>query len=216
MRRKETAAGEEILVLHERWVRAVQKHLREIVTAIVAIVLVLSLLTGYRTYHERKEAKAALLYAQAISLKDMEAARKKLEEVVQKYSGTVAAREALLNLWELSLAKRSPDLQTRLKALKRKAPGELKFSFSLAEGYLLEEKGKYKEAEQKYQKVLKKAPFSGIVVYADLARVYEALRDWPKALEAYRKYLELKPPLGGLHFVEYKLAKIEQVLSKTK
>ena len=216
MRRDGRSAGEEILVLHERWVGAARKHLREIVTGVVVLILGLSLIAGYRTYQARKEAKAALIYVQAVSLKDRETARQKLEEVVLNYPGTVAAREALLHLWEWSLANRDSDLPKRLEELKRKAPEELEASFFLAEGYLLEEKGKHREAAQKYKEVIKKAPFSGVVVYADLARVYEALNDWPKALEAYRKYLGLKPPSGSLRFVEYKLDRIEEALSKTK
>jgi len=216
MKKGKENASKEILVLHEKWVEAAKKHLREIVAATVALILGLSLVAGYRSYHKRKEGKAAILYAQAISLKDSEAVRKRLEAIVQRYFGTVAAREALLDLWELSLSKRSPDLQKRLKVLKRNAFRETQYSLLLAEGYLLEEKGKYKEASWRYQEVLKKAPFSGVIVYADLARVYEALKDWSKALEAYQEYLKLKPPSGGLNFIEYKLARIQQVLSKTK
>ncbi len=211
----EFSTGEELLVLHERWVKAAREHLREIVATVVGLVLLLSLWAGYRMYQDRREGKAALLYAQALSLKDQEAAFQKLQKLVKEYPGTVAAREARLNLWERDLGKKEPEaLLAALKTLERESEGEVKFSVLLARGYLLEESGKVRKAVAIYEKVLKEAPFTKRIVYADLARAYENLKDYRTALDYYKKYLETKPPAGGLDFVEYKLSEIEKVLAK--
>ncbi len=216
MAREETSAGEEILVLHERWVRLAREHLREIVAAVVGLVLVLSLVAGYRAYQNRRENKASLLYMQALSLKDPEKLRTKLQEIVRKYPGTVAAREARLNLWELALNQRSPLREELLKAIRKEARGAQKVSVWLGEGYLAEEKGDLSRALEAYQKALKEGSFSGAVVYGDLARVYEKEKAWQKALEAYQKYLAEKPSAGNLSFVEYRLAALKQKLTAQK
>ncbi len=212
---EELAGGQELLVLHERWVGAARKHLREIVAAVVGLILVLSLWAGYRMYQDRREGRAALLYAQALSLRDRKASFKKLEELLRRYPGTVAAREARLNLWERDLGKKRPEeLLSALKDLERESRGEIKASVLLGRGYLLEESGKLRKAVGLYEKVLREAPFSGGVVYADLARAYEKLKEYHRALDYYKKYLETRPPSGGLDFVEYKLSEIEKLLAE--
>ncbi|MBX6422981.1 tetratricopeptide repeat protein [Thermosulfurimonas sp. F29] len=211
---KETSAGEELLVLHEKWVRAARAHLREIVAAVVGLILLLSFWSGYRMYQNRREGKAALLYAQALSLKDRNQAFRKLEELVKRYPGTVAAREARLNLWERDLSTLAPEkLLPALKKIERENRGEVKTSVLLGEAYLRETQGRVKESVRLYEKVLKEAPYAGEIVYADLARAYEALKDYRKALEYYRKYLKTRPPSGGLNFVEYKLNEIKKRLA---
>ncbi|QJA06907.1 tetratricopeptide repeat protein [Thermosulfurimonas marina] len=212
----QSEAGEEILVLHEKWVRVARGHLREIVATVVGLVLVLSLWAGYRYYRDRREVQAVRLYVKALSQKDRDSQIKLLENLVHNYGDTVAGREARLNLWESRLSSSSPEeLLKELKALEKGARAEVKSSLRLGEGYLLEEKEDFKAAAGLYEEVLKEAPFSEGVVSADLARVYERIGDFRRALEYYRRFVAQKPPLEALSFVEYKLSILEKRLGQS-
>ncbi|RUM87224.1 MAG: hypothetical protein DSZ24_06670 [Thermodesulfatator sp.] len=210
---KKTEAGEEILVLHERWVRAAKAHLREIVTVVVGVVLVLCLWAGYRYYRDRRETKAVRLYVKALSEKDLEARKKILRKLVQAYSDTVAGREAGFHLWEIQLPSSSPQKALKqLLRLQKGAKGEIRVSLSLGEGYLREEMKDYRGAARLYQEVLKKAPFSVGLVSADLARVYEKMGNYRQALKYYQQFVDQKPSVEALSFVEYKLAVLKEHL----
>lgn len=209
----EGGAGEELLVLHERWVRMARAHLREIVAVVVGVVLVLSLWAGYRFYQDRREGKAAILYLKALSLKDRARGYQALQRLMREYPGTVVAREARLYLWERDLSRKPPaDLLKEIKQISRGARGEMKISCTLGRAYLLEEIGRPEEAADLYQKAIRQAPFARPVVYADLARVYEAQKKYRLALEFYQKYLETRPSDEGLSFVEYKLSELKKGL----
>ena len=208
----EETAGEEILVLHEKWVSVARRYLREIVAGVVGLVLILALWTGYNSYQETRENQALRLYVQALSSKDKKERQTLWEEILKKYPGTLAARESLLHLWELKLLNPKARPGEELAQLQKALPGSLMPSFKLAEGYLAEEKKDFVSAQKSYLQVLRKAPYSKAIVYLDLARTYENLKDWSKALEMYQKYLKEYPKNNYLNFIEYKLAKIQAQL----
>jgi predicted negative regulator of RcsB-dependent stress response len=113
--KEKSAPEEELLVLHEKWVKAAREHLKEIVIGAVVLILVAAIWSGIRYYFQNKENKASLLYAHAIMSKDRAKQEEVLRQVIKKYAGTTSALEARLSLYEIYLEKK--DYQKALEEL---------------------------------------------------------------------------------------------------
>ncbi|HHI98004.1 MAG TPA: hypothetical protein ENJ96_09165, partial [Thermodesulfatator atlanticus] len=74
-KKKEVAPEEEILVLHEKWVRAAREHLREIIIVSLVLVFLASLWAFYNYYRQKRLDEASLLYARALMVRDVKQKR---------------------------------------------------------------------------------------------------------------------------------------------
>ncbi|WP_022852304.1 tetratricopeptide repeat protein [Thermodesulfatator atlanticus] len=213
-KKTETASEPELLVLHERWVEAARSHLKEIIAAAIAIVLVVAAWSGFDYYRKKKADDAALLYAQALMTKDEQTRTRILNDVVKKYSGTPAALEARMDLFDEYLAKGKIDLALKeLEKINQKAKIPLKEFSSLGVGYLKEEQRKFNEAEKFYQEAAKAHIGLEKVAYWDLARAAELANKKKEALKYYEKLLGLKPAPEVVDFIQVKLARFSENLS---
>ncbi len=216
-KKKETTAApeEEILVLHEKWVKAAKEHLREIIIVCLALVFLASLWALYNYYRQRKFDQAALLYAKALMVRDEQQKERLLEEVVRKYGNTSAGIEAELSLFENYLKK--GNLEKAFEALSKvykKSDPPLKFFAGLGEGYLFEEQHKLPQAEEKYEKAAKAKIGLEEIAYLDLARVAELQGQYERAVKYYRELIALKPSPEKLDFIQVKLDRLLEKVGK--
>lgn len=185
-------------------------HIREVMAALCVLIIVLAVWGGYVTYRDREEAKAALLLANALSEKNNGNTIELLNELVQKYSHSQAARQALLMLGSTYRDAGQTDKAIDAFSLAKKqfpADSALAAASSLGIGYLNEEKHIFAQAKKEFTEAARNKAFSSIATL-DLARVLAVSGDKDGALEAYSRYLSLTKEPAQLDFVRYKVAEL--------
>lgn len=211
----EHAPEEEILVLHEKWVKAAREHLREIIIACLVLVFLASLWAFYGYYRQKKLNDASLLYAQALMVRDHQKRLELLEEVVKRYGSTSAGLEARLTLFENFLQKGELGKAfNELDKAYKKAKEPLKTFVTLGRGYLLEDQEKFAQAEKHYQKVAKAELGLEKIAYLDLARVAELEGKYDQAVQYYRQAVALKPSPAKLDFIQVKLDRLTEKIGE--
>ncbi len=209
-KRKEDKPTEELLVLHEKWVHFAQRHIREIVVAAIAIVLVVAVWSGFSYYQKQKAEKAAVLLTQAIMTQDQNQRESLYQQIIKKYGGTPAALEARMALFEEYYSQKKFDKAfSELKQIESKAKGDLKYFSFLGLGYVNEEQKKFPEAEADYMKAAKARIGLEKVAYWDLARVAELQNKTKEAINYYEELMALQPVGEKLTFIQVKLARLE-------
>ncbi len=218
-RKKETPAPEEeILVLHEKWVKAAKEHLREIIIAALALVFLASLWALYNYYRQKRLDEATLLYARALMTTQKDQKLKLLAEVVRKYGGTTTGLEARLTLSEIYWEQKDLEKASReLKEALKKARGPIKISVSMGLGYVAEDQERLPEAEKYYQKAVQAHLGFEEIAYLDLARVAELQGKIEKAVRYYQEVVSLKPSGEKLDFIQVELSRlVEKVNNPVK
>ncbi len=208
-KKKEVAPEEEILVLHEKWVRAAREHLREIIIVSLVLVFLASLWAFYNYYRQKRLDEASLLYARALMVRDVKQKRALLAEVVRKYGNTSAGMEARLSLFEMDF--KNGELEKALEELNqvyRKAKKPLKIFVLLGRGYVEEERNRLNEARAAYQEAAEAKIGLEEVAYLDLARVAELQGNYKEAVNYYQKLIALKPQGLKIDFIQVKLDEI--------
>ncbi len=207
------APEEELLVLHEKWVEAAKKHLRELIALALIIVLGAIGWTMFQYQRERQETKASLLYARAEMSKTGQ--EKFLKEIIRRYGGTSAALQAHMDLFDFYYQKGDLDKAlSEIKAVKKRAKGDMKVFVTLGEGYLFEEKKDWAKAQVDYEKAAQADIGLEYLAWLDLARVSELSGNLDKAVQYYREFIGLKPQGAILDFVEVQLSKLEAKLEE--
>ncbi len=210
------APEEELLVLHEKWVEAAKKHLRELIALALIIVLAAVGWAMFQYQRERQETKASLLYARA-EMSRKSGQEKFLKEVIRRYGGTSAALQARMDLFDSYYQKGEIDKAlSEIEAIKKRAKGDMKTFVTLGEGYLFEEKRDWAKARADYEKAARANIGLEYLAWLDLARVSELSGDLDKAVQYYREFIGLKPQGNILDFVEVQLSKLEAKLEERK
>ncbi len=211
------APEEELLVLHEKWVKVAQEHLREIIVAALFVVLVAAGWSLYQYQRSRQESKAAILYMKAILSQDQTRRAALLAELQKRYAHTSAALAAELDLFDQAYAQ--GDLKQaalEIKKVKKSAKGDLKIFATQGQGYVFEEQGHYQEAARNYQTAAQAHVGLESLAWLDLARVYELSGDRNKAVEYYRELMGIKPQGEIRDFIAVKLARLAPETHKNK
>ncbi len=202
----------EILSVFPPQVRdTLRKHLREILAALIIIVLATSLFYGYSAYTTSQENKAAAALGQAVALSDPSTKASALEKVVQQHKGTTAGKLALLLLGAVQRdSGHIEGARESFKKAKQELPSNniLYYSAVMGLAYLQEDDKKLDEAGQAYKSLSQAQSGFEAVAALDLARVSSATGHNDEAIEAYNRYLALKPQSSQLDFVHYQLMKI--------
>ncbi len=216
-KKEQHAPEEELLVLHEKWVRAAREHLREIILVSILLVLAACLWAGFNYYRSSRENKASLLYAQALMAKDQAQREKALKDLIKRYDGTSAALEAHLSLYEIYLQEKKFDQALKeLSYLQKKAHKPWKAFLDLGVGYLKEDQNHLQEAEKNYLQAVKAQIGLEEIAYLDLARVAELEGNYQAAVKYYEEFLGRKPQGPILDFVQVRLSKLEEKISEKK
>ncbi len=119
------------------------------------------------------------------------------EEVRRDFPDTVAAEIALIHIGESScLLGELNEAEGVFSEYLTQFPGG-QFSPRAQEGlgYVMEERGKFREAIDAYRKVYENYSdsFLGPQAILSIARCYEAMKEWSEAKEAYEELLSLYP-----------------------
>ncbi len=188
-----------------------QKFLREILSGIIIVVLAVSLWFGYSAYTTRQENQAAAAMGTAMQQPDPAKMISALEKVVHNHSHTVVGKHALLLLG--AVQRDSGQVEAAKKSF-NKAKQEfsedsfLYYSALMGLGYLQEDDAKLDEARQAYKSSSETQLGFEAIAALDFARVASASGYNNEAIEAYNKYLSLKPQSSQLDFVRYQVMKL--------
>ncbi len=209
------APEEELLVLHEKWVKAAQEHLREIIVAALLIVLVAAGWSLFQYQRSRQESKAAILYMKAVLSQDSTRRSALLAELQKRYAHTAAALAAELDLFAQAYDQgKLKEAALEIKKVKKSAKGDLKIFATQGQGYVFEEQGHYQKAAKDYQTAADAHVGLEKLAWLDLARVYELSGDRAKAVEFYRELMGIKLQGEIRDFVAVKLARLAPQLQK--
>jgi tetratricopeptide (TPR) repeat protein len=238
--RKELKQPDEFVSFSVRAIEYAQGHSREIIIGIASVVVLSLLIWAWTAYAEKKEVAASRLVAQAQSLlkpsspggvaeqagidpsaRDPEAegrAREILEDVVDNYGRTSACPVARILLGQIYYDKGDYDkaivtYEEVLKGKNRKP--ELTALAWEGLAYAHEAKEDFTEALGCYQE-LAKMPLTNIQgwAYMGVARCYEKLQEYEKALDAYRTLLVEQPQHPRAPEARATIARISQSLEK--
>ncbi len=188
-----------------------QKFLKEILAGIIIVVLAISLWFGYSAYTTRQENQAAAAMGTAMQQPDPAKKISALEKVVHNHSHTVVGRHALLLLG--AVQRDSGQIEAAKKSF-NKAKQEfsedsfLYYSALMGLGYLQEDDAKPDEARQAYKSSSETQLGFEAIATLDFARVSSASGYNNEALEAYNKYLSLKPQSSQIDFVRHQVIKL--------
>ncbi|MEA3386149.1 MAG: tetratricopeptide repeat protein [Thermodesulfobacteriota bacterium] len=188
-----------------------QKFLREILAGIIIVLLFVSLWFGYSAYTTRQENQAAAAMGTAIRQADSAKMISSLEKVVHNHSHTVVGKHALLLLG--AVQRDSGHVEAAKKSFNKakQAFSEdsfLYYSALMGLGYLQEEDAKLDEARQAFKSSSETQLGFEAIAALDFARVSSTSGYNEEALEAYNKYLFLKPQSTQLDFVRHQVMKL--------
>ena len=193
---------DKILTFHERLSNFVENNLRLIFIVLVGFLVLGILWLGISYYFEKKEKEATL---ELISTANLKNPIKVYEDVVKRYSGTQAALQAALWLWNYYyMAQDYTKLKELYPKIEKEYPSQIKGVLLYGKAKLDENEKKYNQAIEEYKRALSQMPDLGLLVYPDLGRIYERLGDYKKAL-AYYKRAESVPELQENGFIKYKI-----------
>ncbi len=188
-----------------------QDYLREILAGLVIVILATSLWYGYSAYTTRQEDRAATDLGLAIQQRDLARRVTILKRLVQDHGQTAAGRQALLLLGaaqrdsgQIKAAEKDFD-----KARQSLPKGSfLYYSALMGLGYLQENNARLDKALKAYKSSSESGSGFEAVALIDLARASSALGHRKEALEAYNRYLSLKPRSWQTDFVRDQITKL--------
>ncbi|MDL1959990.1 MAG: tetratricopeptide repeat protein [Deltaproteobacteria bacterium] len=188
-----------------------QKFLREILAGIIIVVLAISLWFGYSAYTTKQENQAAAALGSAMQQPDPAKMISALEKVVHKHSNTKTGKHALLLLG--AVQRDSGKVESAKKSFNRakqefSEDSFLYYSALMGLAYLQEDEAKLDEARRAYKTSSKTQLGFEAIAALDFARVSSASKHNDEALEAYNKYLFLKPQSSQLDFVHHQIMKL--------
>jgi len=188
-----------------------QDYLREILAGLVIVILAASLWYGYSAYTTRQEDQAAADLGLAIQQRDPARRAAVLKRLVQRHGQATAGKQALLlfgaaqrDSGQIKAAEKDFD-----KARQSLPKGSfLYYSALMGLGYLQENNAKPDKAIELYKSSNESKSGFEAVAAIDLARVSSAMGHRKEALEAYNRYLSLKPRSWQADFVRDQIVKL--------
>ena len=191
---------DEFLTLTAKTVRFVQENQKQVSYALIGIVVVISGFLAFRYFSSVSERNAYALFeegfthyvgqtSQPQSAQLTEMAKEKFGEILKEYSSTTAAKLSLPVYGDIQFRAGSYDKAIELyrQALKKysEEPSLLAILWNDL-GYAYEGKKDYASAVDCFQKVIAfQGDFLKADAYFNLGRMYEALNQKEKALEAF-------------------------------
>jgi len=203
---------DELLASLPPWAKEfLERHAREIISAILIIVLGVALWSGYSTYSKRQQASAAALLGQAMRLQNSQDKINALEKLIKENGNSYAGRQAqLLLAAELRESGNLDKAKAAFKSATAKLDGPLSTSATMGLGYISERQTNLNEAADAYRKAAEKKDGFEAVAYLDLGRVESARDNGQAAVDAYNQYLTLAPDSQLLDYVRYKIENLSK------
>lgn len=219
---------DEFLTFSAKAIQFAANNRNAVLGVVIAVVVTTLAVAGFRYYSQVSERKAYAMLEQARLAYLAEALGggqssaheetiKKLEEVIEAYPSTAAARFSLLVLGDFSYQRGNYDkaIEMYQRSLEAFAGEEaIQKMIWNGMGHAYEAKQDYTSAAGYFRRITE-APggFMKVDAYSNLGRVLEALDDRVGALEAYDKVLEAEEGSQGLFPVaEEKVSRLKAAL----
>ncbi|MCX7982071.1 MAG: tetratricopeptide repeat protein [Syntrophales bacterium] len=176
------------------------QHRKKVIIGGTALVIIIFIIGGWLYYQHDQEMRALTLYTKVSEDYRLAVAEKKdltpiiaaFKDIVNRYPHTQSASYALFRLGNIYVREGKIDegISWFKKYIEQnRKDNELLVIAYNALGICYEEKGEFKLALENYEKAsrLKSGAMFESINYANMARVYEALKDIKKATEYYEK-----------------------------
>jgi tetratricopeptide (TPR) repeat protein len=203
---------DEFITTSNRIYSWISDHLRTVVLAGLAVVLIAASVWGYLAYRSYREAQAQQKYFSAVELQEMEQKIKGLKAVTADFSGTRGSDKAWVSLGHLYFQKKDypQAIQAYQNALKGgRFPQEFETMIRENLAYALEEKGDLKGAADLFSGILKSpAPLLKENAHLNLARVYSKLGQTKEAKATLQDFLKAYPNSNYAPLVRDRLARL--------
>ncbi len=201
---------DELLADVPEWLRGpLKENYKQILVSLAIIVLSVSLWSGYSYYTTRQEESASYHLGIAMSKSDIDGRIKELKDLTARFSHTSAARLAKLLLGQAYLEKGDWKAASgTFDSCVSEYEGALLDTALMGHGYALEEEKNLDKALSDYIKAGDANRGFEAVALIDKARVLSEKGKKKEALEAYSKYLDLKPESPFLDFIRYEILKL--------
>ena len=206
----ETDRIDELLADVPEWLRGpLKENYKQILASLAIVILGISLWSGYSFYTTRQEESASYHLGIALSKQDVNARIKELEDLRSRFSHSSAAHLAKLLLAQARLEKGEwKKAGETFNACAAEFEGALSDTAIMGQGYASEAEKNLDQALADYKKAeLAKKGFEAVALL-DSARVLAEKGKKKEALQAYGKYLDLKPQSPFLDFIRYEILKL--------
>ncbi len=202
-------------------IRAHKRLAAGVLVAILAFAAGVGLYGWYRTQQEREaqgllvKAYSAMWGAAPGAQQNPDEAKKVYAEIASKYSGTVAAEEALIRLGNLQYdgSKYDEAIGTYARYLESYPRGRFRVMAGVGKAYAEEGKGDLPAAEKTLTQIVETAKDDPLVgeAYSSLAHVYEAMKKPEDALRIYNQIAEKFPQT---HWAQNAIQRMSALKSK--
>lgn len=206
----ETDKIDELLADMPEWLRGpLKENYRQILASIAIVILAVSLWSGYSFYTTRLEESASYHLGIALSKQDVNARIKELEDLRSRFSHTSAARLSRLLLGQARLEKGEwKKAEETFKACTAEFEGALSDTAIMGQGYASEAEKDLDQALADYKRAETAKNGFESVALLDSARLLAEKGKKKEALQAYDRYLDLKPQSPFLDFIRYEILKL--------
>ncbi len=207
---KETDRIDELLADVPEWLRGpLKENYKQILASLAIVILAVSLWSGYSFYTTRQEESASYHLGIALSKQDVNSRIKELEDLRSRFSHTSAARLARLLLGQALLEKGEWKKAGEIfSACAGEFKGALSDTALMGQGYASEAEKDLDQALADYKKAETAGTGFEAVAILDSARVLAEKGEKKEALQAYDRYLDLKPQSPFLDFIRYEILKL--------
>jgi tetratricopeptide (TPR) repeat protein len=204
----------------DRVERLVKENYRRAAVLGVLILFAIVFVSVYIRSSRQKQVEALREVEQAVATETLETRLALLQDVVDKYGGTLPAVRAFYYLGDAYYESgQYESARESYENYLRKYP-RAEFSPQAQEGlgYVAESEGKFDEAIGHYMKLVETYGDSYVAHHAwyNIGRCREELGDWSGAVDAYEKQISLYPMSAWSDRAEARLAEIRFKLPSTQ
>ncbi len=201
---------DELLADVPEWLRGpLKENYKQILASIAIVILVVSLWSGYSFYTNRQEESASYHLGLAMSNLDLDGRLKELDDLVRRFPHTDAGHLANLLIARAYFEKGNWEKAGKVFAsCESSFEGALATTATMGNGYASEQVKRLDQALADYEKAGNAGNGFEAVALIDKARVLATEGKKKEALDAYDKYLDLKPKSHLLDFIRYQILKL--------
>ncbi len=201
---------DELLADVPEWLRGpLKENWKQILVSLVLVILAVSLWSGYSYYRIRQAQAASYHLGIAMSKTDVNDRIKELKDLMSRFSHTDAARLAKLLLAQAYMENGDwTNARQAYQDCVSDFKGVLADSATMGHGYASEELKDLAQALADFEKVGSGNSGFEAVALLDKARILVEEGKKKDALDAYGKYLDLKPESPFLDFIRYEILRL--------
>lgn len=189
---------------------------KEVLSAILVLILGAAMWTGYAAYEMNNKKKVAAALGSAINIKDKAKKVEALKQVANDNRNTTAGSYAFLILGSVYMDTGQMNLaeESFKKALKNLKKDTVFYNTAqMGLGYIHENEKKYESAKNEYMAGTKRENGYKSIALLDIARIYQDIGLKKEALDAYNQYLSMQKDgnaMGQNGYIKFQISRLEQ------